>query len=129
MQFRDHLRTTGSALKNWLIAQTMDAAAVAALWFVGLAIIGFHPLLSLLLAVISGFMQFVPHIGTILGMVPAVIAALFTDNAEPFYGFLPERVLYVLILYAVIVALDGLFLQPYFMHRTTKVPIWASIIT
>jgi predicted PurR-regulated permease PerM len=127
MEFRDHLRTTGGALKNWLIAQSMDAAAVAALWFIGLLIIGVP--WAILWAVIAGIMQFVPHIGTILGMVPAVLAALFSDNGEPLYGFLPERVLYVLILYAAIVVIDGLVLQPYFMKRTTRVPIWASIIT
>jgi predicted PurR-regulated permease PerM len=35
--------------------------------------------------------------------------------------------LYVLIVYAVIVVVDGLVLQPYIMKRTAKVPIWASI--
>jgi predicted PurR-regulated permease PerM len=40
-----------------------------------------------------------------------------------------EHPLYVLILYAVVVVVDGLFLQPYIMRRTAKVPIWASILT
>jgi predicted PurR-regulated permease PerM len=34
----------------------------------------------------------------------------------------------VLILYAGIVLVDTLALQPYIMKRTTKVPIWASIL-
>jgi predicted PurR-regulated permease PerM len=34
----------------------------------------------------------------------------------------------VLILYAAIVLLDGLLLQPYIMRRTAKVPIWASLL-
>jgi predicted PurR-regulated permease PerM len=40
-----------------------------------------------------------------------------------------ERLLYVLILYAIIVVIDGLILQPYLMKRTNRVPIWASIVT
>ncbi len=40
-----------------------------------------------------------------------------------------EHPLYVLILYAVIVVVDGLILQPYIMKRVVKVPIWASILT
>jgi predicted PurR-regulated permease PerM len=36
--------------------------------------------------------------------------------------------LYVLILYAAIVIVDGLVLQPYIMRRTAKVPMWASIL-
>jgi predicted PurR-regulated permease PerM len=33
------------------------------------------------------------------------------------------------MLYAGIVVVDGLALQPYIMKRTAKVPIWASILT
>jgi predicted PurR-regulated permease PerM len=39
-----------------------------------------------------------------------------------------EHPLYVLILYAVIVVVDGLFLQPYIMRRVVKIPMWASIV-
>ena len=34
----------------------------------------------------------------------------------------------MLILYAAIVIVDGLVLQPYIMRRTAKVPMWASIL-
>jgi predicted PurR-regulated permease PerM len=34
----------------------------------------------------------------------------------------------VLIVYACVVIIDGLLLQPYLMRRTAKVPIWASIL-
>jgi predicted PurR-regulated permease PerM len=34
----------------------------------------------------------------------------------------------VLIVYAIVVVVDGLLLQPYLMRRTAKVPIWASIL-
>jgi predicted PurR-regulated permease PerM len=40
-----------------------------------------------------------------------------------------EHPLYVLMLYAAIVVVDGFLLQPYIMKRTAKVPIWASILT
>ena len=36
--FNDHLRITGSALKNWAVAQLQDSLAVGALWLVGLYI-------------------------------------------------------------------------------------------
>jgi predicted PurR-regulated permease PerM len=35
----------------------------------------------------------------------------------------------VLGLYAAIVVIDGLLLQPFIMKRTVKVPIWASIFS
>jgi predicted PurR-regulated permease PerM len=45
---------------------------------------------------------------------------LFTDGFEGF--------LYVLILYGVVIVVDGLVLQPIIMRRTARVPIWASLI-
>jgi predicted PurR-regulated permease PerM len=120
MEIRDHLRLTGSALKHWFIAQLQDSFVVASLWLVGLWIlkVPWAPLWALLAAVL----QFVPHIGPVLGLLGPVLAATlrWTDWEHP---------LYVLILYAVIAVVDGLLLQPYLMKRTTKVPIWASILT
>ena len=39
-----------------------------------------------------------------------------------------QHPLYVLILYAVIVVVDGFLLQPYIMRRVARVPMWASIL-
>jgi predicted PurR-regulated permease PerM len=118
MQLRDHLQTTGGALKNWFIAQTYDAIAVGILWLIGLLIleIPFAPLW----AILGGLLQFIPNFGTILGLIGPAAAGLFSSK--------PERALYVLILYAIIVVIDGLLLQPYLLKRTSKVPMWASII-
>ena len=49
-----------------------------------------------------------------------LLTALFTDGFEGF--------LYVLILYGVVIVIDGLLLQPVIMRRTARVPIWASLI-
>jgi len=38
------------------------------------------------------------------------------------------RFLYVLILFAVVMVVDGLLLQPLLMKLTAKVPFWASLI-
>ena len=119
MEFREHVHTTGTALKNWFLAATYDALAVGALWLVGLTMIGVP--WALLWAVLGGLLQFVPHIGPVLALVGPSLAVLFTSDDW-------MRFIYVLILYAVIAVIDGLFLQPYLMKRTSKVPIWASII-
>ncbi|MGH9738918.1 MAG: AI-2E family transporter [Candidatus Acidiferrales bacterium] len=115
----EHLRLAGGALKNWLIAQCEDSLAVGALWYLGL-----HAMrvpLAPLWAGLAAALQFVPHLGPALGMVAPTIAAAihFGDWRHP---------LYVLMLYAGIVVVDTLALQPYIMKRTAKVPIWASII-
>lgn len=115
----DHARTTGTALKNWFIAQCYDSAAVALLWLVGLLIIGipWAPLWALL----AGILQFVPNFGgPIAVIIPAILGALSSDHIRFFY---------VLILFAIIMVTDGFFLQPYFMKRTAKVPFWAALLT
>jgi predicted PurR-regulated permease PerM len=120
MDLREHLNVTGTALQNWVVAQFQDSLAVALLWLVGLWIlkIPWAPCWALL----AGILQFVPHFGPLLGMIgPTLVATVrWRDWEHP---------LYVLILYAVIVVIDGLILQPYIMKRVVKVPIWASIVT
>lgn len=119
MDIRDHLRTTGSALKNWAVAQLQDSLAVGVLWLIGLWILRVP--LAPLWAVIGAVAQVVPHFGPILGLLGPVLAATikWMDWEHP---------LGVLGLYAVIVVVDGLLLQPYIMRRTAKVPIWASLL-
>jgi len=61
MDWRSHARTTGSALKNWFIAQCYDSLAVAVLWLVGLWIIGIP--WAPLWAILGGVLQFIPNFG------------------------------------------------------------------
>lgn len=119
MDFRDHLRLTGGALKNWAVAQLQDSLAVGALWLIGLYIL--HVPLAPMWAVIAAVLQIVPHLGPILGLLGPVLTATikWMDWKHP---------VGVLVLYAVIVIVDGLLLQPYIMRRTAKVPIWASVL-
>jgi len=120
VDFGDHIRLTGGALKNWLIAQLQDSLAVGILWLIGLYAlkVPWAPLWALAAAVL----QFVPHLGPALGLIGPALAATvhWADWEHP---------LYVLMLYAGIALLDGFLLQPYIMKRTAKVPMWASILT
>ncbi len=115
----DHVRITAFALKRWAIAQLQDSIAVGLLWLIGLWIIRvpWAPLWALLAAVL----QIIPHFGAILGLLGPVLAAVlrWQDWQHP---------LAVLVLYAVIVVIDGFLLQPYIMRRVAKVPMWASIL-
>lgn len=119
MNFRDHLHTTAGALKHWALAQLQDSLAVGVLWLIGLSIL--HVPLAPMWAALAAILQIVPHLGPILGVLGPVIAATikWMDWEHP---------LGVLTLYAVIVVIDGLLLQPYIMRRTAKVPLWASIL-
>src|SRR6516164_5533128 len=119
MDFWDHLRTTGGALKNWVVAQFIDSVCVGVLWLIGLWIL--HVPLAPMWALIAAVMQIVPQFGPILGLLGPVLTATikWMDWEHP---------LYVLGLYAVIAVVDGFVLQPYIMRRTARVPVWASVI-
>jgi len=120
MDVRPHLRTTGSALKNWFIATLQDAVAVGAMWFIGLLILRVP--LAFVWAIIGGACQFIPNFGPVIAVIGPALTTLFASESDPFM-----HLLYVFMLYAVIAVIDGLALQPYLMKRSNKVPIWASI--
>ncbi len=119
MRASDHVRLTASALGHWAVAQLQDSLAVGVLWWLGLWVI--HVPWAPLWALLAAVLQIIPHLGPILGLVGPVLAAVvrWQDWRHP---------LYVLILYAVIIVVDGLLLQPYIMRRVAKVPMWASIL-
>lgn len=119
MNLFGHVQFTGQALKQWFIAQCEDALVVGCIWLAGLYLlkVPWAPLWALLAAVL----QFVPHFGPVLGLIGPLLAGTvhWRDWEHP---------LYILMLYAGIVVVDGFVLQPYIMKRTAKVPMWASIL-
>ncbi len=119
MQLREHAQVTGGALKRWFMAQLQDSLCVGVAWLVGLWIIGVP--WAPLWAVLAMVLQFVPHLGPVISLIGPAIAATASG------GFM--RLIYVLILYAVVVVLDAVLFQPYLMRRAARVPIWASILT
>jgi predicted PurR-regulated permease PerM len=119
MEIREHVQTTFGALKKWFIAQCYDSLAVALMWLVGLWALKVP--LAPFWAFLGGALQFVPNIGAVLALVgPVISLALKGAGWEP--------LIYLLILYALIMVVDGLVLQPYLMKRQNRVPVWASII-
>jgi len=119
MDFGGYLRLTGTALKRWFVAQCLDSLAVGALWLAGL--LWLRVPLAPLWSGLAAILQFVPHLGPVLGLMgPTLTAAIKWRDWQ--------HSLYVLMLYAGIVVVDGFLLQPYIMRRTAKVPMWASIL-
>jgi predicted PurR-regulated permease PerM len=123
MEVHPHLRTTASALKNWFIATLQDAAAVGAMWLIGLLILRMPLPLAFLWAIIGGACQFIPNFGPLIAVIGPALTTLFTSQSDAMM-----HLLYVFILYAIIAVIDGLVLQPYLMKRSNRVPIWASIL-
>lgn len=117
MQFSGHINLTGQALRRWFIAQCYDSLLVGALWLAGLWYLQIP--LAPLWAILAAGLQFIPHFGPVLALMGPALVALFAVGVERFF--------FVLLLYAAIIVVDGLLLQPLIMRREARVPIWASL--
>ena len=71
MRVGEHLRLTGGALKQWFIAQSYDALAVAGLWLIGLLLLRVP--LAILWAALGAVLQFVPNVGPALTKRPEAL--------------------------------------------------------
>ncbi len=114
------LATAGSALANWWRAATLEALCMGLLWWAGLALL--HVPLAPLWALIAAIASYIPHFGGVIAVISPVLAVAVSGHDL-------YRLALVLGLYAVIVVLDQLLIQPLLLHRVTRVPIWASILT
>ncbi len=116
---RTSSRTAGTALVGWWRAVSIEALCVAVLWLVGLLLL--HVPLAPVWALIAGLMTFIPHFGGVLSLLGPVFAVLISGHDM-------YRLAMLLGLYAVIVVIDQLLLQPWLLKRVSRVPIWASIL-
>ena len=89
------------------------------LWWVGLALL--HVPLAPLWALIAAFASYIPTFGGVIAVISPVLAVAVSGHDL-------YRLALVLGLYAVIVVIEQLLLQPLLLHRVTRVPIWASIL-
>jgi predicted PurR-regulated permease PerM len=114
-----HLKTAGTALVNWWRAVTIEGLCVAVLWLIGLLLLKVP--LAPVWALIAGLMTLVPNIGGVIALLGPAFSILVSK---------PDmyQLCFLLGMYAVIVVIDQLILQPMIMKRVTRVPVWASIL-
>ena len=113
-----HVAKAGKALLGWWRAMTLDALLVGVLWLAGLWLL--HVPLAPLWALLGALAQFIPNVGGMVALIGPALSLLFAGRNWEQFGLL-------LCLYAVIVFIDQLGIQPFLMKKITKVPIWASI--
>jgi predicted PurR-regulated permease PerM len=114
-----HLRTAGGALVNWWRAATIEGLCVGVLWLIGLLLL--HVPLAPVWALVAALMTLVPNFGGMISLVGPAFSIL-VSNPDMF------RLSMLLGLYAVIVVIDQLGIQPLILKKVTRVPIWASIL-
>ena len=117
--FKTTSRTAGTALMNWWRAVSIEALCIAVLWLVGLLLL--HVPLAPVWALLGGLMTFIPTFGGVIALIGPVFSVLVSGHDEYRLGL-------VLGLYALIVVIDQLAIQPLLLKRVTRVPIWAAIL-
>lgn len=110
-RFSEVLGAIGYTLKWWLIGQAVDMAALGICTALGMWLIGIP--LSLLIGVLAAIFNFIPNIGPIFSLVPAILLALTVS---------PGKVVWVLLLYVVLQSLEGYVLQPMIQRRAVRLP-------
>lgn len=109
-------------LMDYVRGQLLLCAAVGAATGGGLLLLslaGVQVQYVLLLAILAGITEFVPVIGPIIGAVPAVILALFSDN--------PSSAIWVTLVYVLVQQLENNILVPRIIGES--VGVHAAILT
>jgi predicted PurR-regulated permease PerM len=110
-EVRELLAETSAVLHRWLDGQLLAMAAVGAISYVGLLLLGMP--LAAVLALLIGLFEFIPYIGPILGAVPMLLIA----SGQGF-----EMVLWVAGLYVVVQLVEGYLLTPLIQSRAVSLP-------
>ncbi|MBX3065069.1 MAG: AI-2E family transporter [Anaerolineae bacterium] len=108
---REILDTMYRMLKQWLLTRAVSMVAIGIMTALGLAALGMPFLIAL--TIFAGIMAFIPAIGPILALIPAVLVA-FTQSMQ--------QVLLVILLYLIVQSIDNYLLTPIVEHRAISLP-------
>ncbi len=108
---REVLDELYTVLLNWLAARLFSMVVVAALTFFGLMLLGMP--IALALAVFAGLISFIPNVGPVLAMVPALLLA-FSQ------GF--NQMAWVFVLYNGVQFAESYFITPSIQRYTISLP-------
>lgn len=100
-----------AALRYWLVGRLSSMVIVGILTGAGLWAIGMPVAVSL--GFITGLLVFVPYIGPILSLIPALLVALTMSVT---------MVAYVIFLYVGVQLLESYFITPLIQERTVSLP-------
>lgn len=105
------LYAVGHVLRWWLLGQAVAMTLVGLAMGIGLAVIGVQ--LALLLGVLAGLFEFIPFLGPLLALGPALVLALADGT---------QQAGYVLMLYAAVQTAEGYVLTPLVQRKAVELP-------
>lgn len=116
-RFHEVAKEVGNALWRWLLGRFASMLSVGVMAMLGLSLLGVH--LAFLLGFIAGALTFIPYLGTIISLVPAVLMGLLQS---------PMTAVYVLLLFLGAHLLEGYILTPLIQEKTVHLaPGWLIV--
>lgn len=105
------LQEMAHTLTQWLKGQLFAMLVVAVLTWIGLAILGVP--MATALALIAGIFNFVPNLGPLVAMIPAVLVAMMEGG---------NTALLVAGLYLLVQALESNLITPFIQNKMISIP-------
>jgi predicted PurR-regulated permease PerM len=105
-------------LRWWLLGQLVPMFVLGMGTFLGLLLLNIP--LAFTLALLTAFMLFIPYLGSVLSLIPAALVALMQG---------PKQMLYVVVLYLGVHALEGYVLTPLAQRRAVHLPPALTILS
>lgn len=105
------LYAVGHVLRWWLLGQAVAMTLVGLTMGIGLALIGVQ--LALLLGLLAGLFEFIPLLGPLLALGPALVLALAEGTRQAGY---------VLLLYTAVQTAEGYVLTPLVQRKAVELP-------
>ena len=115
-RLREVLHALGRVLRWWLVGRLTSMLIVGLLITTGLWLAGVPSAVAL--GLIAALFDFVPYIGPIVAVVPALLVASIVGI---------EEVVYVLVIYAAVQTLEAYFITPLVQERAVSIPPAALI--
>lgn len=110
---REVLSALRDILQRWLFARFLSMTVVGILTMIGLLLVGIP--FALILGLVAGILSFIPNIGPLLAIVPAVLVA-------------PQQALVVILLYTGVQAIESYLITPYVERRTIELPPAVTLV-
>jgi predicted PurR-regulated permease PerM len=107
-----------SRLRLWLIGQAVVMASISLLSSLGLWLLGIDAALAL--GLLSGMLSFIPYVGTLLSMVPAMLVA---------FNVGPLHVVWVVLLFCGVHLVEGDVITPLVQAEATSLPPVVSLVS
>jgi len=124
------LNKTSLQIHAYIRGQLLAGTSVAITAIIGLYILqwitGIIIPYTILIGIAAGFFNLIPFIGPVMGMIPAIVFYLVTDQ------IIPIHIIYVLLIigvFAIVQIIDNLMMTPYIMGSSVGIhPMFVIIL-